>query len=78
MALEAPQDDLLALDEALTQLTVEHPEHAELVKLRYFVGMSIEEAAQAQCISLATAKRRWEFARVSLFRAVSDDGRPSL
>ncbi len=73
---EAPPEDLLALDEALTRLAAEHPEQAELVKLRYFAGLSIEEAAQAQGISPATAKRRWAFARAWLFRAITDGDPP--
>jgi RNA polymerase sigma factor (TIGR02999 family) len=66
----APADDLLALDEALTRLAAEDPAKAELVKLRYFAGLSIEEAAGALGISVATAKRRWAYARAWLFRAV--------
>ena len=72
VAAEAPDEELLALDEALTRLAVEHPEQAELVKLRYFAGLSIEDAARAQGISPATAKRRWAFARAWLFREITD------
>ena len=74
---EAPPEDLLALDEALNRLAAEHPDKAELVKLRYFAGLSIDDTAHALGISPATVKRRWEFARVWLFREVSDGGRPS-
>jgi RNA polymerase sigma factor (TIGR02999 family) len=66
----APAEDLLALDEALTRLAAEDPAKAELVKLRYFAGLSIEDAARALGISPATAKRRWVYARAWLFRAV--------
>ena len=66
----APAEDLLALDEALTRLAAEDPQKAELVKLRYFAGLSIEEAARVLGISVATAKRHWAFARAWLFRAV--------
>ena len=52
-----PSDDLLALDEALTRLAAEAPAKAELVKLRYFAGLSIDEAADLLGISRATAKR---------------------
>jgi RNA polymerase sigma factor (TIGR02999 family) len=72
LADEAPDEVLLALDEALTRLAFEHPEKAELVKLRYFAGLSIEDAAQTQGISLATAKRRWTFARAWLFREITE------
>jgi RNA polymerase sigma factor (TIGR02999 family) len=74
---DAPAEDLLALDEALDRLAVEHPDKAELVKLRYFAGLSIDETAEALGISPATVKRRWEFARVWLFREISGGGRPS-
>ena len=59
--------DLLALDEALTRLEQEHPEKAQLVKLRYFAGLSLEQAAAAAGISRATAERRWAYARAWLF-----------
>src|SRR6185295_7973808 len=53
IAAGEPTDDLLALDEALTRLATEDPAKAELVKLRYFAGLSIEEAARALNISAA-------------------------
>src|SRR5262245_46855156 len=62
-----PADDLLALDEALTKLAAEDPAKAELVKLRYFAGLSVEEAAQALGVSRATADRYWHYAKVWLF-----------
>jgi RNA polymerase sigma factor (sigma-70 family) len=58
---------LLALDEALDQLELEHPQKAQLVKLRYFVGFSLEESADHLGISRATAQREWAFARAWLF-----------
>ena len=58
--------DVLQIDEALQQLGAERPRLAELVTLRYFAGMSIEETAQALDISPATAKRDWAFARAWL------------
>jgi RNA polymerase sigma factor (TIGR02999 family) len=68
--------DLLALDAALTRLAAEDPAKAKLVQLRYFAGLSIEEAARVLDISPATAKRRWAFARAWLLRAIegSDPG----
>jgi RNA polymerase sigma factor (TIGR02999 family) len=70
--LEAVQTDeeLLAIDEALAKFAAKDPQKAELVKLRYFTGMSIEEAADALKISEATAKRWWVFARAWLFDAI--------
>jgi RNA polymerase sigma factor (TIGR02999 family) len=67
-AAEGPDVDLMAVDEALTELAGEHPENAELVKLRYFVGMTLAEAAAALGISTATADRRWRYARAWLTR----------
>ena len=67
-----PRHDLLALDEALTRLVVQDPVKAELVKLRYFAGLSLEEAAACLDISPATAKRYWAVARAWLFAALSD------
>ena len=64
---ENKQVDLLALDEALTVLDQLHPENAEILKLRFFAGLSLEEAAQAVGISRATAQRKWAYARAWLF-----------
>jgi len=70
----APEDDgaedLLALDEALRQFEAEEPLKARLVKLRYFAGLSLPEAAQALGISVATAKRHWVYARSWLYGKV--------
>jgi RNA polymerase sigma factor (TIGR02999 family) len=60
-------DDLLALDEALGQFESEDPLKARLVKLRYFAGLSLAEAAEALGISAATAKRHWVYARSWLY-----------
>jgi RNA polymerase sigma factor (TIGR02999 family) len=67
---DAPED-LLALDEALARLAAEQPVKAELVKLRYFAGLSLEEAAACLGISPATAKRYWAVARAWLYDALS-------
>jgi len=68
-----PREDLLALDEALGQLALQEPAKAELVKLRYFAGLSLEEAAACLNISPATAKRYWSVARAWLFSALVPD-----
>ena len=57
---------ILALAEALERLAALSPERAELVKLRYFAGLTLEQAAETMAISLATAKRQWTFARAWL------------
>jgi RNA polymerase sigma factor (TIGR02999 family) len=67
-----PQDNLMALEEALTKLAAEQPAKAELVKLRYFGGLTLEEAAACMGISLATAKRYWAVARAWLFASMQD------
>ena len=69
---DSPQDELLALDEALTRLAAREPAKAELVKLRYFGGLSIDEAADLMRISRTTAKRYWAFARAWLLAELDD------
>ena len=72
LALAAdPETMLPALDEALTRLEQIDPEQARIVELRYFAGMSVEEAADAMEMSPATLKRRWTLARAWLFRELS-------
>jgi RNA polymerase sigma factor (TIGR02999 family) len=66
------RDALLALDEALTRLAAEDPEAARIVQLRYFAGLSVEEAARALGVSRAHAYRQWTFARAWLLQALSD------
>jgi RNA polymerase sigma factor (TIGR02999 family) len=64
--------DLLALDEALTRLAAREPVRAELVKLRYFAGLTMPEAARALGVSLATAERYWTFTRAWLYAELAD------
>lgn len=71
---DASSDDLLALNEALERLASESAPRAELVKLRYFAGLTIEEAAAAMDISLATAKRYWTYSRAWLYDALAKSG----
>jgi RNA polymerase sigma factor (TIGR02999 family) len=70
LAAAAPDDDLLSLNEALERFEAVDKPKAELVKLRYFAGLTIEEAASALGISLATAKRWWTFSRAWLFNQI--------
>jgi RNA polymerase sigma factor (TIGR02999 family) len=67
-------DDLLALDQALRAFEAEDPDKARLVKLRYFAGLSIREAADALSISPATAKRHWVYARSWLYGRLHGQG----
>ena len=69
---EPPSLDLLALDEALSKLAADEPAKADLVKLRFFAGLTMPEAAAALGISLATAERHWTFARSWLYAEMAD------
>ena len=73
VSVEEPPDDLAALDEALTKLARKHPDKAALVKLRYFAGLTIDEAARVLGISPSTADRHWTYARAWLYRQVAGD-----
>lgn len=66
--------DLVALDEAMQRLNAIDPRKVKVVEMRYFVGMSVDEAAEALQVSSATVKRDWEFARAWLLREVGCDG----
>jgi RNA polymerase sigma factor (TIGR02999 family) len=70
LVLAAPPDELLAVNEALEKLALEDSTAAELVKLRYFVGMTMEEAALALGLAKRTAENLWTYARVWLHREI--------
>ena len=70
IAMAFPADELLAVHDALERLAVEDASAAELVKLRYFVGLSFEEAAEVLGVSVITAKRNWAYARAWLHHAI--------
>ena len=72
-AIEPPSDDLLALDEALVRLAKKDTVKADLVKLRYFAGLTLEQAAGLLGLSERTAKRYWAHARAWLYRQVNED-----
>ncbi len=69
--------DMIALDEALDKLTREDKVKAELVKLRYFAGLTVEQAGQILGISRATADRYWTFARTWLYKEISKGDEPA-
>lgn len=66
VGLTTPDNELLDIDEALTRLAAEDPEAARLIQLRYFAGLSIEDAAELVGISRSTAYEHWSYARVRL------------
>ncbi len=68
--------NLLALDDALSELARIDPQQSQIVELRYFGGLSIEETATVLSISPATIKREWSMAKVWLYRQISRDVRP--
>jgi RNA polymerase sigma factor (TIGR02999 family) len=70
LTLAAPPDEILAVHDALDRLAAEDPQAAQLVKLRYFVGMTMEEAAAALGIGKRTAESLWTFSRAWLHRAI--------
>jgi len=73
LAAAAEDDQLLAVHEALDKLAAQDKVKAELVKLRYFVGMTIAEAAEVLGISEPTAKRYWAYARAWLYREITTE-----
>ena len=78
LATQAPPDTLLIIDDAITALAVEDPRAAELVKLRYFAGLSVEEAAEFIGLSRSTAYEHWSYARAWLLCRLEDrPDRPS-
>lgn len=71
LAIEGPSDDLIALDEALVKLANIDEVKADLVKLRYFAGLTLEQAARVLNLPERTAKRYWAHARAWLYRQVT-------
>jgi len=76
IAIEGPSTDLLALDEALTKLAEEDREVADLVKMRYFAGLSFEQSATILGVSRRTADRYWAYARAWLYQEITKAEKP--
>jgi|SRR5579872_4526479 len=74
IAITTDDDLLLRVNEALEKLEAEAPDRAQLVKLRFFTGLSITEAAEAMGVAPATANRHWAFARAWLLAELQKDG----
>ncbi len=73
IALDTPADELLALNEVLEQLTAEYPECGELVKLRFFAGLSLGESAETLGMPRRSADRKWAFARAWLHQKLQGE-----
>lgn len=71
VAINTDEEHLLRVDEALEKLAAKDPEAAQLIKLRFFTGLSNEDAAQAMGLSTRTATRLWAYARAWLFQEIS-------
>ena len=71
IAAPVEESELLDVHEALDAFALHHPQKAELVKLRYFIGLSLGEAAEVLGVSVPTAKRHWALAKVWLFREIN-------
>ena len=75
LAAGIPDDELLALDDALERFAVHDPVKAQLVELRFFGGLSLPEIAEQLGMSLSTAERGWRYARAWLYAAMADEGK---
>jgi RNA polymerase sigma factor (TIGR02999 family) len=73
VAAPCPDDKLLAVNEALDKFALKYPSQAEVVKLRYFAGMTNEEVSQLLSISLSTVKNYWNFSRAWLFKEIEGE-----
>jgi RNA polymerase sigma factor (TIGR02999 family) len=71
VAIDSDEETLLTINDALERLAAQHPEAAQVVKLRFFVGLDYVKAAEALGISERSAKRHWSFARAWLYRELS-------
>lgn len=76
LAIDEPLDDIIALDEALSKLAEEDREVCELVKLRYFAGLTLQQTAEILGIPRRTADRHWAYARAWLYQEVTDGDEP--
>ena len=72
LVVEAPPDELLAVHDALDELEQDDPQAAQLVKLRYFIGMTMEEAARAMDMNKRAAEALWTYGRACLRRRMRD------
>ena len=76
VAIEGPSTDIIALDEALNKLAKEDGVVADLVKMRYFTGLTLEQAAALLGVSRRTADRYWAYAKAWLYQEITKDKKP--
>ncbi|MEM7455105.1 MAG: ECF-type sigma factor [Planctomycetota bacterium] len=76
LTIDDPSDDIELVDQALSKLELENSDHAAVVKLRYFAGMTIDQTADALGVSPATVKRSWTYSRAWLKRAIMEEQLP--
>jgi RNA polymerase sigma factor (TIGR02999 family) len=74
--IEPPADDVLALDEAISRLQAQDPRLAEIVLLRYYSGLTVEETAQVVGVSVSTLTRDWRYARALLAELLGEPAAP--
>jgi len=74
IAFEAPAEDMLALDDALQRLEADDPRKAEVVRLRFFAGLTEEETAKVLGVAARTVRREWRYIRARLFRELESEG----
>jgi RNA polymerase sigma factor (TIGR02999 family) len=74
LAIDSTGEELFAVDEALSRLAAREPEIARLVELRFFAGLTLEEAAECLRVSVRTAHRHWAYARAWLRRELDQSG----
>jgi RNA polymerase sigma factor (TIGR02999 family) len=73
LAVTAPQEDLLSIDEAICRLEELDADSAAVVRLRFYIGLSLEEVADARGVSVSTIRRDWAYARAFLFRELTEE-----
>jgi RNA polymerase sigma factor (TIGR02999 family) len=77
LAIEPPNEDVIALDEAIQRLAAFNPEAANVVNLRYFAGLTVDEVAALKQVSSSTVERLWRFARAWLREALQSGSSPA-
>jgi RNA polymerase sigma factor (TIGR02999 family) len=75
LAVDTEQEFLLSIDEAICRLEQLDANAAAVVRMRFYIGLTLEEVAEARDVSVSTIRRDWEYARAFLFRLLSEDGR---